>query len=549
MKFLAYDMLRPDPDASAKRKIRRTLSVLPILFGILGLFAIFYLEADNMGGPASSALPGIARSSNNFLSWFQNGFWYSAVTPTPLYITALAVVFRVFGYAPSYAMAATCLLSVLGYWAIGTVTTRRFGLLGGLLAQLLFITNPPMVQLSISSGYYMWGLVPVFIAIDLLDRYHITNKRWYYFAAAVALLCSGMSRPENFVLAFAPIVLVSAPLLSRAVFCGIAWSYPLLSALYTFANGLAVPNSAVAQKSDTLVKVFTKWVGLSADLLVHNLVGMHWVLLGIGMLVLCAFTRMRFFSMICALLWAFFCLLFLALRAETYFTHHYALVSALLLVFASGAVTEIIWLVTRNARRYIPTKGMPVVYALIGIIVIVALTPLGRAKSLATNLTSQVRQEARDARTFLRRNASSSEAIIIDHSSEVTWFFSELYNAERHLWAYYSVDGPRPFAGIRKDDASIRAMNEFIANGFKPWLIRVRPEWFITQSESEWAKIVPRLIHPQLFGIRPALQRKSFHDGSKIFLDEFTVQLKQRYENSTFTVYELEYFPAGYFGR
>ncbi len=542
MSFMIYDELLPEQKERSARIAHVALFVLPLLFAILGIAAILFLVPDNMkgSGPATSALPAAASIAQDFSSWFEKGFWYAENTPAPLYYTAIAIIFRVFGYAPLYARAATCLLSAVAIWAIGAVVGRRFGLLGGLLAQALFILNPLMMFVSLSSGYYIWGLAPIFIGIDLLDRHHLSQRKRYYFAAALAFLCSGMCRPEHFVLTLAPILLVSVPLFCRIAFCGITWSYPLACALYTFAHGLRVPNSEVTRVSETLGTIFIKWEQLSWRLMIGNLQGTHWVLLAMAMLTVGFFTRTRFLSVISVLLWPFFCALDLTSAGEPYMAHHYYMVSAFLLVFAAGALTVMTKATVRLASRYCSAKGMRVVYAMIAVSIVLTFTPIGRARSLGTVLSSQIRPESRVARDFLRKTAEPSDGIVVDCSPDITWLMAELCTQKNALWAYSSAHQGRPFSDPREDDASIRIYNEFMASAVKPWVSVVRPSWLITPSEQDWAKHARNLNYRSI-SLRPVLGRKAFYDGCKIPLDLFTIRLGLEFENSAYSVYRLTY--------
>lgn len=539
MRFLTYDILLPEPDAALKRKYRAALWVVPLLFALLGLAAIFILHADNMSGPATASLLMAVKISQHFKAWFHEGFWYSFNTPAPLYRTALAVLFRLFGYAPSYAMAVTCLLSVVASLAIGAVACRRFGLIGGLLAQILYVSNPLVVKMSVSSGAYIWGLAPVFVAIDLLDRYDRTKQRRFYYAAAFALLCSGMSRPENFILTLAPLLLVSAPLLARVLFGAIVGSYPVLNTLYMLYYGLKAPDAWVGREVETLNVIFMKWAHLSGRLLVENLAGPHWVILAIGMLLIGAFTRTRFLSLISLLLWPLFCAIDLMSWGEPYFAHHYYLVSAFLLLFAAGGMIEISRIITPFAAQRLSPKGIRIVYALIGIGIMLAFTPVGRAKAIVAGLTGQVSPEAREARTFVNKEAAPSDSVIVDCTGEVTWLCSEFYNDKREVWAYNSPH-PRPFYENRKDEESIRLMNSFIAGSLKSWIAVKRPVWMVAQSEKEWTRVKDNPFQ-RMFCLRPVLELDSLHDGCEIPMGSFTLQLKRECENPLYTVYRLKY--------
>lgn len=540
MNVLTYDELLPEKDAATKRRERLRLTLLPLLFGLFGLIGIFGFETDNMIGPATSALPAAGNIANNFLGWFQRGFWYLPNTPAPLYYTMLAAVFRVFGYAPSHAMAVTCVLSALGCLSVGAILSRRFGLLAGLAAQFLYVTNPLMVQLSLSSGYYIWGLAPVFFGIDLLDRYHFRRQNRFYFLAAAAFLCSGMCRPENFVLALAPIVLVPAPLFRRIGFCAIIASYPALNTLYTFVFNLRVPNSGVGRQVESLGAVFHKWIDLSWHLLVKNQVGAHWVVLGFVMLIWGGTGRTRFLACLGALLWPFFCALDLTSWGEPYMAHHYYLVSAFLLLFAAAGVSEGWNAVSAAAQRFFGVAGKRAACALMVVLLVAAWTPVTRGKAIHTALKGQIRSEAREARAFLLKTATPSEGIVVDYSSEVTWLFSELHRPQRYLWAYYLLHGPRPFDGVRSDPESVRAMNAFIAKGFLPWFSKRRPAWLITPSEREW-RAKGSSAHYLSYSLRGALDPGSFHDGGQVPLGTCTAVLKRAYENSVYSVYRLEY--------
>lgn len=516
------------------------LWILPLFFTAIGLTQIILRNVDNQGAVCSSALPAATSIAHNPWGWITGGMW-KGITPTPLYSSALALLFHWFGYDTRVAMNATCILSGIACFLLGLLTRRRFGMIAAGLAQVLYVTSPTVVMYSLSAGYYIWGLTPLLLSLVFLDRAEAKQSRRYLFVSAFALLLAGMSRPEIFALALPIAVLCPLPLLGRAGYLAITWSYPIGAAIISRIQGTSMPGAITARSFHSLTEAAQAWFREVGLVWTNGLGG--YVITAIAAVGIAVFLwrRTRFLSMFILSYFGLFFVLHLLGRLEQNYAHYYLGPIVLSMIFAAGAITEMAGIGARLFQRMpflSPGRALTLTLVLAAIL---CLNPIARMRACTRQASFQVDGDVRDIRNYLLAHSKPSDAIALDYVSEMTWMQAELFNTSgRSIWGYHVNNKPRPFFGVPTDEQSIRILNEYVRSGFEYFAGNCHPAWLVVVSDSAWQR-VKNVKHYKINGLRYALGRESFYDGMNLDLAGNKIALTLAYSNGKFDVFSLKY--------
>ncbi len=555
LRVLSYDF---DPAEAIRRRsdpreriALAAAAILAVVFFAVATWLVVTGRIDNKPTTASTGLVGIHRDITlDLRGWFTDGiWWYQKQTPTPLPFTAIGLLFMAVGYSP---MAVLILHAALGAWCgylLFRVCQDRFGGGTGLIACVLLYSLPLFVYVTLSGWTFVWATTSLLLAITLLDRYHTSKRIAWYFLAAIALACAGMSRPENYMVAIIATAFVAAPWRYRPLFVLIAFTYPLLQYLrnnvYLGAPpGLHILNDA--RSTMPLWDILTEWArDLYRNIGIKSFSPLFMVLGGVGVVVF-GIPRRRFLTAILLYFFVAFAAAYAMRRLANNLDGYYYAHLILLLPFLAHAIWRCAWAVHAGLNKISSPPllawggGAAVVAALIG------WNLYQERNWLRSRLFYQIPPEIKQARDFIRENAAAGDAIALDYVGETSWLIGELENdAGGDIWFYAASSGARPKANAARADApaeDIQAMNAWVGAGFREWARSHRPRYLLVASAMEWAEKSTKSKTAMLYrmnGLRPALGRDDF---TAVPLDEDGSLLRGRlvFQNDRVWVYETE---------
>ncbi len=554
-RVFAYDF-DPAEALRRRREPRERLAlavaiVLAIAFFAAGAWLVATGRVDNKPMTASTGLVGIHKGVTlDPGGWFADGiWWFQRPTPTPLPFTVLGFFFMVVGYSPE---AVLILHAAIGAWCgylLFRVCQNRFGGATGLIACLLLYSLPLFVYVTLSGWTFVWATTSLLLAITLLDRYHTSKRIAWYFLAAIALACAGMSRPENYMVAIIATAFIAAPWRYRPLFVLIAFTYPLLQYLHNNVYLGAPPALHIlndARSTMPLWDILTEWArDLYRSIGIKSFSPLFMVLGGVGVVVF-GIPRRRFLTAILLYFFVVFAAGYAMRRIHFNLDAYYYAHLILLLPFLAHMIWRCGWIVNAAMKKVSSPPllawggGAAVVAALIG------WNLYQERNWLRSRLFFQIRPEIKQARDFIRENAAAGDAITLDSVSETSWLIGELENdAGGDIWFYAASSGARPKANAARADApaeDIQAMNAWVGAGFREWARSHRPRYLLVASAMEWAEISTKSGNPtpyRMFGLRPAL---GLDDFTAVPLDEDGSLLRGRlvFQNDRIWVYETE---------
>ncbi len=497
-------------------------TILAVVFFIASAILVSTGQIDNKPTSASTGLVGIHNAVTlDVKGWFADDiWWYQKQTPTPLPFTAIGFLFMVVGYSPE---AVLILHAALGAWCgflLFRVCQNRFGGVTGLIACLILYTLPLFLFVTLSGWTFVWATTSLLLAITLLDRYQKSKRMGWYFLAAVAIGCAGMSRPENYMVAIIAGVFVAAPLRYRPLFVAIAFTYPILQYLHNNVYLDAPPGLRIledARSSMTLSQIVSEWaVDVYRNIGRKSYSILFLVLGGVGVVVF-GVPRRRFLTSVLlyfvVALGAAYAMRRLSFNHEGYFYAHLIL----LIPFIAQAIWRCGWIVGKGLQKVSLPPRFAWGAATAVMIGLFAFNMYEQRNWIRSRLFFQIRPEIKEARDYLRANAASDDSIAIDYVGETSWLLGELESdTGRDIWFYGSISANRPKVNAARPDApqkDIDAMNDWVASGFREWSRVHRPKYLLVPSDLEWQEHATNskaATQYKMFGLRPALDQEGF---------------------------------------
>ena len=549
--IVPYDAL-PHAGAAIPKALRCALGVVAV-FLVFGFVLIGFGLVDNKPTTASSGLVAAHRMvTMNPDGWFSEGIWWRGKqTPTPLPMMIHGALFALAGYSVRSVLVLHTLVGALAAWLLFRITSRRFGPWTGVLAMLLFLSAPLALHVVFSGWTFVWATMFLLLSIDLLDRAVLVRRIPLYLLSALALACAGMSRPENYAVAFLVALFVEIPLRYRVAFILLTFTYPIAQYIHNNlylgdAPGLRILEDTRAQM--TWGALFEEWFHSVRWQILNRNFSHNVQYLLIPAVLLTALPRRRF--LVCVLL--YFCTAFFAAYAmrrisfnhEGYYYAHLLLLMPFLAAALVGLARGVILLLLRFNLPQRPAMGVSV------FLLVCALLAHGviMRDAYTQRLLYRVPEPVREVRNFLNSRLRDEDRVVLDYFSEVSWMLAEIECAGgRDAWFYGTSMSaePRPRVNaVRTDltDEEFALVNRWIAANFHAWVAKRPPRYLVTQSDSAWMAEWARkgaTGHYRLFSLRPALGLVSLERIDLSGTPGLILTGKTVFENGVFAVYEL----------